>query len=326
MPRFITREEWLAGIKGHMTASGDAGVWRTQSYAPLNQADIQGMAIHWPGGNGNFAHAESDPFDYFQQMQIGYRNNHGFDLGYSFGITPNGWVFEIRGMQYRPASQDEPGNNIDENGIANSILLACDLDGKITLEQRDSARWVIQAQRDFWNNQKLWVLGHREIGNNSTVCPGDVLVAQIHAGVFEPTPVPAPSPEVSFVTPEDKAYLDAKFAAVGGTVWNTQIGSLGTLGGGLAWACLQDGRAYARAANANVVTLSQSAKAAADAASAAATQFSNQLTALSAQLAQAETDLKAAIDGISSGDTDVVAALNGVKDLLNRTRLLVAET
>jgi len=182
--RFIGREEWLAGIKGVQTSSGDAGVWRAASFAKLVPSEIQGNAIHWPGGNGNFAKAQADPFGYVQGMQIDYRNRHGFDLGYNWVITPNGWVFEARGW-FRSASQDEPGNNVDENGIAPSIQFACDLDGKITDLQVESARWMVKNTRIAFPLAK-WIKGHREIGNNSTECPGDVLIARIHAGDFEP--------------------------------------------------------------------------------------------------------------------------------------------
>lgn len=183
-PRFIAREEWLAGIKGVQTASGDAGVWRAASFAQLVPSEIQGNAIHWPGGDGNVARAVADPFKYVQTMQIQYRNVHQFDIGYNWIVTPNGWVFECRGW-FRSASQDEPGNTLDENGIAPSVLIVTDLDGVFTPEQQASTQWCVANTRFVFPLAK-WIKGHREIGNNSTVCPGDRIISFIHAGAFEP--------------------------------------------------------------------------------------------------------------------------------------------
>jgi hypothetical protein len=242
MARFIPHSEWLAGMPGTDPDDRPYALWRPQSTSqPLNApgADrVKGTAIHYPGsapGTATYAFAERDPLNYVRGIHRGHRNRQpsGFDLGYGFVVVPNGDIYEGRAW-YRQAAHGGDSDPGDENEQYLAIQLPVDTEHphpNPSAAQVASTRNLIAEQRRRYPGANE-ISDHRTVdGPGNTSCPGEVLHRMVVTGVFEPD---SGQIEEDFMTPEDKAYLDAKFAGLDEQIWARKIDDLATVSGSAA--------------------------------------------------------------------------------------------
>lgn len=144
---------------------------------------VDGIVWHWSGGAVNLVQGEAAVL---RQMQAAYMSQRGYSLGYSYAVGPSGAVWEIRGIDFRPASNGDTATNRRAPSV---LILAASMADDVTPVQLESLRWLTgwlmarlpQATRRY---------GHRDLW--ATACPGDRWWADVHAGRFDPTPTPIP--------------------------------------------------------------------------------------------------------------------------------------
>lgn len=125
---------------------------------------------------------------YLQRLQRAYLLSRGYSLGYSFAIDWRGYVWEIRGFDYRPASNN--GDNgvwgpINVNKISMSILFLVDGQSGLNDAMRRSARLVYrQANVRTVMAGGKWDHTHPKPHSetDATACPGDGIRLEIFAG------------------------------------------------------------------------------------------------------------------------------------------------
>ena len=135
---------------------------------PYPGKSIVDVVYHYPGMQSTFA----DPVRSLRAMQADYLRNRGYSLGYSYGIDPTGTIWEIRGVDIRPAAT--AGYN--DEGVAVLFMVtgqAPASDIQLTAAV-DLHRWLEDR-----HHRVLGVTGHCFKGSTATVCPGAGIVAQL---------------------------------------------------------------------------------------------------------------------------------------------------
>ncbi len=154
--------------------------------AMLDPAEVEGFAVHWPGGSGSLSAANSVAI---LNGELKYHTNpepsgRGWsDIAYQYAIDQAGRVWTLRGALRRSAANGSA--TVNERFGAITCLIG----------SRDTpSPALLQAVRDF--RSKVWlarypkatkVVCHSDIRPDGTECPGDKLRAHVRAGTFTTT-------------------------------------------------------------------------------------------------------------------------------------------
>lgn len=168
MPTYVSRAEW--GARPHRAGPG-----------PLLPSNVEGVALHWP--------AMSKPLRGIAAVSAalrGWQNDHmddrGWsDIGYQEAIDQDGNVYELRGL----GTQSGANGDQDVNKRFGAILLVLAPGEQPTAVMIVATRRRIARHRELFPRSKR-IVGHNDIRPEPTACPGPIVTAKIHAGVFEP--------------------------------------------------------------------------------------------------------------------------------------------
>jgi N-acetylmuramoyl-L-alanine amidase len=138
-----------------------------------------------------------DPAQWVRNIQNEHMYVNGWaDIGYNFLVAQNGDYYEGRGWERSGACQ----YNLNTAGLCVAYLgggsSGSDADYD-PLPPTQAALRTIRALADEANyraGRELIRLGHQEVPGNATACPGDLLLAWVHAGM-PVGPVEAMPPE-----------------------------------------------------------------------------------------------------------------------------------
>ena len=196
-PTMIRREDWADPA---YPITGPA-------YKP---AGVRFGMAHFTGAN-----RIGDPKAFLRMTQRDYAVNRGYSVGYNFCVDPSGNVFELRGFDFRPASNNgDKGEyakyNLNDSTFA--VLFLVDGQNRLTGAQAAAGRKMYtEARRQTMAAGGRWTQSspkpHSE--TDYTGCPGDGIRADIAAGLLyidyrghvvaeplaPPTNAPAPIPE-----------------------------------------------------------------------------------------------------------------------------------
>ncbi|WP_017599190.1 peptidoglycan recognition protein family protein [Nocardiopsis lucentensis] len=193
--------------------------WSASS--PADYADPRsGLVVHYNGAPTGLGD-HSDCVSYWKSTRDDHVNNRAWaDIGYSFGVSVEGHVFEGRGLYRYQAAQGTTAGNASYYSV--SLMIG---DGeRPTPAQIDGVRRLRQWLMDE-HGVSGTVLGHRDF--SSTSCPGSVLYALVEDGTFTQPPG-APTP----ITPEgDEEMLGLSEGDSGSAVYALQT-TLGHAGFG----------------------------------------------------------------------------------------------
>ena len=143
--------------------------------------------IHYPGG-GSFEPLTDDQVaKYLRGIQASYLDGRGYSIGYSFGVSQSGSVWELRGHDINPASN--PGRKLaagNFNDRSRSIFVMVGNDNKATPEAVGAINAMI-ATRPDWP-----VVTHGDV--DSTACCGAGLIGQVRDGIIGHQTPPTPPP------------------------------------------------------------------------------------------------------------------------------------
>lgn len=148
----------------------------------------------------HYSASSSIPVDkpaWLRSMQADYTRNRGYSLGYGYMVAGNGDDYEIRGNDFNMASNN--GDKVDGN--ANDWTLSILLDVSTTSPATPAA---IATCRRILDQAGIFTRPVPHSFYDYTSCCGDIVTAQINAGLFDqisqpdplpPDPEPEPEPE-----------------------------------------------------------------------------------------------------------------------------------
>lgn len=139
--------------------------------------------VHWSGSDS----IPADKPAWLRSMQSDYVNNRGYSLGYGYLVTGDGSDYEIRGADFNMASN--PGDKVDGN--ANDWTLSILLDVTTTAAATPAA---IETCRRIFADAGIVDRPVPHSFYDYTACCGDIVRAQIDAGVFDISPTTPPIP------------------------------------------------------------------------------------------------------------------------------------
>lgn len=126
---------------------------------------------HYPGSPAttNF----SNPVAMLRAIQSDYTRNRGYSIGYSFAIDLNGEVWELRGLDIKPAAT--AGYN--DKGLATFFMVP----GAPPANDKQ-IRAFVELHVDLLEkrtNKQLGIYGHGQRGTTPTPCPGAGIMEQL---------------------------------------------------------------------------------------------------------------------------------------------------
>ena len=163
----------------------------------MSLSSLEYITIHYNGGNLNLngsdgKYQDTDFAQILRNMQNDYVRNRGYSLGYNSAVAPDGDEWEIRGQQYRAASNGCRTVNIKAYTI---IVPIAHINANLNAAQIQGVKNVVKRIRALakaaGNNRKLYINGHGDVratcpDKSGTACPGPAIRALIKSGAFEP--------------------------------------------------------------------------------------------------------------------------------------------
>lgn len=173
---YYTREQWAA-----REANSGPGL--------LDVEQVEGVALHWP--------AMTRPLKFVEEVKAalrGWQNLHidtrkWSDIAYQEGFDQLGNVYELRGLR----TQSGANGDDDVNERFGAFLLILAPGEKPSEAMVKSVKARIAKHRELFPNSEL-VVGHGEIREGGTECPGAIVQQGIEDGLFDPNDDEGPSP------------------------------------------------------------------------------------------------------------------------------------
>ncbi|MEV2274024.1 peptidoglycan recognition family protein [Nocardiopsis sp. NPDC049922] len=154
--------------------------WSASS--PADYADPEsGLVVHYNGpATGLTGHG--DCVAYWKATRDGHVSGNGWaDIGYSFGISTEGGIFEGRGLNRYQAAQGTTSGN--RNWYSVSLMIG---EGERPTDAQIDGVRRLRARLMSEHGVSGRVLGHRDF--SSTSCPGSLLYDLVEDGTFEQPP------------------------------------------------------------------------------------------------------------------------------------------
>ena len=154
--------------------------------------------------------AETIPADsssWLRAMQRDWTDRKGYSLGYGWLIEQGGDSYEIRGADYRNASNAGAGND-NANDWSTSFLFGTRSPGEPASDAAIATAnrlWHTRVVPRCWNEPTGWI-GHTEI--DATACPGHGNIARLAAGDFDTQP-PTTGGPMQYLNPA-RRILDSR--------------------------------------------------------------------------------------------------------------------
>lgn len=140
------------------------------SFAPSN------WVIHYPGGGSWFPRNDDEVAAYLRSLQKDYLDNRGYSLGYNWGVAQHGTGWEIRGDEYRAASN--PGRKVEGNFNAVSQSIFVMVPGAAPASSH-----AVRKINEIIATQPTWgVKVHVDV--DFTACAGAGIIDQVRRGVI----------------------------------------------------------------------------------------------------------------------------------------------
>ena len=136
--------------------------------------------IHYPGVSGSLS---SDAVGVLRRMHNDYLMNRGYTLGYGFGVSQAGEVFEIRGDQFTNAANlgDKVNKHVGWNNWSISILILVSRKDPANAAQVKATNELID-ELERRKGGALNLLWHG-VGQQ-TDCAGEGIIGQLKAGTI----------------------------------------------------------------------------------------------------------------------------------------------
>lgn len=150
---------------------------------------LESVVIHYPGSDASVL---SDTGQVLRNMQKSYVDHRGYSLGYNFVVDPAGVLWEARGLTFSNAA------NRGANSSSVSVQLLVRGQDAATDAQVERVRRFVRDVRG-WCGKDLSVVPHRSV--SATQCPGEGIMSQLDAGLFEPVDVVEVEFDMKVVSP-----------------------------------------------------------------------------------------------------------------------------
>jgi hypothetical protein len=148
---------------------------------PLERAQVQGIALHWPGMQSKIR-----GFKAVSAALRGWQDYHMDDKGwsdiaYQIAVDQDGNRYRLRGLE----TQSGANGDTSVNERYGAVLLVLAIGEQPSPAMVRQVRRAIERHRRLFPNSRL-IVPHSEL--NDTDCPGDVVRAHIRAQAFGITP------------------------------------------------------------------------------------------------------------------------------------------
>lgn len=152
----------------------------------LERRDVRGVALHWPGmktplGNPERVKSALRSWQALHMDTDQIAPGGASDIAYQIAIDQAGNTYQLRGLRYRSGANGGTTQNRDYG----AILLVLAVGEKPSDDMIRSLRRRIAAHRRIFPGSTE-IVGHREIRDTPTACPGDKIQALIDQGKLDP--------------------------------------------------------------------------------------------------------------------------------------------
>ena len=167
------------------------------------------IAIHWGGsGPANYDDGPEREAEILRAYERYHLGKGWRGLAYGYAVGHSGTVYRIRGKNnYGAHSGDADGDGISNNKEIVPVLFIMGKGQLSSAAQWSSfidLRWWIVDQD--WTEDELPVVGHREIQDKRTECPGDENMAVIHNANWDWRPEPDPMTNAEWIADMKERY------------------------------------------------------------------------------------------------------------------------
>lgn len=146
----------------------------------LDPKEVIGIAFHWPG-MAKPIHRKRDVMAALRSWQNLHMDDRQWsDIAYQIAIDQKGRRYRLRGMRNRSAAN----GNTELNLRYGAFLFILAPGEAPTPAMVNAGRKAVQSFRRKFPLAKT-IVGHGDIRPNGTTCPGPILSADIHGGLFE---------------------------------------------------------------------------------------------------------------------------------------------
>jgi hypothetical protein len=173
---YLSREYWRA-----RPARGSTGLVR---------AEVRGTALHWPGMQ-NPLKTDAQVASALRGWQDWHMDGRGWsDIAYQVAVDQAGRAWTLRGINVRSGANGDGTVNRQYG----AILLVLAPGEKPSLLMGHTVRGVIADFRRWYPAGKA-IVGHKDVREHGTDCPGPLAYAGIKSGFFTPGTIAPPSTE-----------------------------------------------------------------------------------------------------------------------------------
>jgi peptidoglycan hydrolase-like protein with peptidoglycan-binding domain len=133
--------------------------------------------IHYPGSSSNYEPTtDAQVTQYLRSTQSSYKENRGYSLGYSYGLSQSGSAWEIRGNEFNNAANAGRKVEGNFNHVSQSIFIMVGNQNEASSKAVAKANAIIATQPS-WN-----IIIHGDV--DYTSCCGNGLIHQVRTGVI----------------------------------------------------------------------------------------------------------------------------------------------
>jgi hypothetical protein len=159
----------------------DWGARLPRARYPLDPAQVEGIALHWPAMVDELAKVDQVKAA-LRDWQRYHMDSRGWsDIAYQVAVDQAGNWYQLRGLRHRS------GANGDDlvNQRFGALLLVLAEDEQPTPEMiRTTRARIARFQHIFPRGVRI--VGHQDVRPEPTSCPGPAVMDLIHAGRFTP--------------------------------------------------------------------------------------------------------------------------------------------
>lgn len=164
----------------------DVGLRAPEARYKLDVADVNGVALHWPG--------IANPLRTVEQVKAALRDwqrlhmdtdaiaaGGASDIAYQIAIDNRGNTYHLRGLRHRSGANG--GTDVNLHYGAFLLVLAAG--------EQPSAALIATVQNRIARFRHVFphglqIVGHQDIRPTPTACPGPLVMSLIHRDVFDP--------------------------------------------------------------------------------------------------------------------------------------------
>lgn len=159
----------------------EIGLRPTRGRTRLDRADVEGVALHWPGTETRYQTAAGVMAALRGWQRLHMDTNGWSDIAYQLAFDQHGNTYGLRGLRYRSGANGD--TDVNERYGAFLLVLA--------IGEQPTPAMIAAVTKKVGRFFHLFpdaarVVGHLDVRPEPTACPGPAVMRLIHSNAFTP--------------------------------------------------------------------------------------------------------------------------------------------